>query len=154
MELTFNPIGAPAYGTAFRSYIATIPLKDLGAEDNTLPLFVIPKGSTIVAVKLVCTEDSNGAGSIDIGTYKITNGAVGTAVDADALYAASAYAVTTYDNYGKPTGGTYVGTLLNKAATATNTQMSEDVVIQVSAKTVTEGSVPTKGALQLEVVTL
>ena len=143
MELTFNPIGAPAYGTAFRSYIATIPLKDLRVAGNTLPLFVVPKGSTIVAVKLVCTEDSNGAGSIDIGTYKITNGAVGTANDADALYAAAAYATTTK-----------VGDLFAKAATATNTQMSEDVVIQVSAKTVTEGSVPTKGALQLEVVTL
>ena len=143
MELTFNPIGAPAYGTAFRSYIATIPLKDLGVANNTLPLFVIPKGSTIVAVKLVCTEDSNGGGSIDIGTYKITNGAVGAVVDADALYVGAAYAATTK-----------FGDLFAKAATATNTQVTEDVVIQVSAKTVTEGSAATKGALQLEVVTL
>lgn len=143
MELTFKPIGAPAYGTAFRSYIATIPLKDLGTVGKTLPLFVAPKGSTIVAVKLVCSEDSNGAGSIDIGTYKITNGAVGTAIDADALYAAAAYATNTT-----------VGALLSKASTAIGTQVTEDVVIQVSAKTVTEGSVPTKGALQLEVVTL
>jgi hypothetical protein len=143
MELTFKPIGAPAYGTAFRSYIATIPLKDLGTANNTLPLFVVPKGSTIVAVKLVCTEDSNGAGTIDIGTYNITNGAVGTAIDADALYAAAAYATTTK-----------VGDLLAKAATAIGTQVTADVVVQASAKTVTEGSVPTKGALQLEVVTL
>lgn len=142
MELTFNPIGAPAYGTAFRSYIATIPLKDLGVAGNTLPLFVIPKGSTIVAVKLVCTEDSDGVGTVDIGTYGITDGgAVGAVVTATALYSAAAYADTDK-----------VGTLYAKAATAIGTQVATDVVIQASAKAVTTAA--KKGALQLEVVTL
>lgn len=142
MELTFKPIGNPAYGTAFRSYIATIPLKDLGTEGKTLPLVVVPKGSTVVAVKLTCTEETNGAGTIDIGTYGITSaGAVGSAVDADVLYAAAAYATTNK-----------VGDLIAKAATATGLQTATDVVIQASAKTATTAA--TKGAFLLEVVTL
>ncbi len=142
MELTFNPIGAPAYGTAFRSYIATIPLKDLGAEGNTLPLFVVPKGSTIVAVKLVCSEDSNGAGTVTVAPYSITTaGAVGTAVTGGELYKTKAYTATTK-----------VGELLAKEATAIGTQMTADVVIQAVAATATTAA--TKGALQLEVVTL
>jgi hypothetical protein len=142
MELTFNPIGAPAYGTAFRTYIATIPLKDLGTESKTLPLFVVPKGSTIVAVKLVCTEYSDGAGTVTVAPYGITAaGAVGTAITDGELYKTKTYAVTTK-----------VGDLLAKEATAIGTQMTADVVIQAVAASVTTAA--TKGALQLEVVTL
>lgn len=142
MELSFNTIGAPAYGAAFRSYIATIPLKDLGTAGKALPLFVVPKGATIVAVKLVCSEDSNGAGSVTVAPYGITSaGAVGTAIENGELYKAKTYATTTK-----------FGDLLAKEATAIGTQMTADVVIQAVAATATTAA--TKGALQLEVVTL
>lgn len=143
MELKFDMIGRPAYGTAFRTYEANIPLKKFTAASIALPLFVIPKGATVVAVKATTTEKTDASGlTVDVGTYAIADGAVGAVVDADALYAAAAPATT----------DTNVGGIIAAASTAKGLQTTQDVVVQAVSKAVTAAG--TKGILRVEVVTL
>lgn len=140
MDLAFDYIGHPGYGVSTNIYEATIPLKDV--TTTAIPLFVIPKGSTVLAVKTYLADEADGTVTVNIGTYNIADtGAVGTAIDADGLVAAA-----------EVTADTAVGTVYAKAATANNLQFTQDVVVQVVASDVTKAA--TKGSIRIEVATL
>lgn len=142
MDLAFNFIGHPTYGVSFRGYEADIPLSEFSSANAIMPLFVIPKGSTIVSVKaFVSQETKSGNVAIDIGTYGITStGGIGAAIDGDALFDG----ITV-------TSSSAAGAVLAKAATANGLQVTQDVLIQ-AAGTVTVAA--TDGIVHVEVITL
>lgn len=140
MELQFKPIGSVGYAGGMRGYSAEVPLKSLTSTSVSLPLFVMPKGSTVVACKGVFTEASDSAASaaLDVGLYKLTSdGTIGVAVDADALFAATAV------------GGKDAETIASPAATAHGLLLTEDCVVCAAPSAVT--TAPKAGVLRVEV---
>lgn len=132
--------GAPANTPGLVSYECELDLKLLTDTTVKVPLFCIQPGQKVIAAKAVYTDGVTGANghSIDIGTYKIADGAIGAVVDADCLFAA----VTT-DN-------AVSGTVVAPATTA-YVQPTEPNVVVAAAKAVTT-SAPTGGKLFIRIV--
>ena len=142
MDITVEMIGSPAYGTSIRTYRAKVPLTAFVTANDAKALFAFPAGTTILAAKCQVLEATDGSVALDVGTYAVsTTGGVGTAVDADAIVAGGAI-----------TSATAEGAYLAVASTAHGAQMTADVIVQATAKTVTTAA--TKGTVYIEVATL
>ena len=116
----FKILGTTGYGSALTTFEARIPLADLAvATSKQLPLFVLPKGTVVVATRATVTQapDSAANATIKIGTFKIADGALGAAIDDDALYSSVALS-------GKQTGD-----VIAAAATAHGSMVTEDAAV-------------------------
>lgn len=138
--INFEILGTTGYTSALRTFVARVPMAELTATTVKLPLFVLPKGTIVVGCRATVTQAADTAAdavTVDVGTYKIADGAVGAAIDADALYAAAAIADAAE------------GTILAAAATAHGMTVTEDAAIVAVPKAVT--TAPKEGELLIEV---
>lgn len=139
--IAFDILGTSGYASAVSAYEAEVPLADLTATTVKLPLFVIPKGATIIAAKATVLEapDASASGlTLDVGTYKIAeDGSLGAAIDADALFAAAALT------------GVEAGDVVAPAATAHGALTTEDSAIVAVPKAVTTAAKEGKALIQV-----
>lgn len=135
--------GVPGYGSSMRTYRATVPLKDFTAAGDVAGLFVIPKGSTVVATKAFLEAETDGTLNVSVGTWAIaTDGSIGTAIDADAFYASTALAPTSV-----------AGAILAAAATA-KLQTTADTIVGVTVPAQGLTTAANEGAIFVEITTI
>lgn len=137
--INFEILGTTGYTSALRTFVARVPMAALTATTVKLPLFIFPKGTIVVGCRATVTQaaDAAAAVTLDVGTYKITDGDVGAAIDADALYAASNVADAAE------------GAILAAAATAHGMTVTEDAAVVAVPKAVTTAA--TEGEVLIEV---
>lgn len=140
--VNFKILGTTGYGSALRTFEARIPLADLAAADNTqLPLFIIPKGTVTVAVRATVNDpvQSGANATLKVGTFKIADGALGTAIDDDGLFSAVALA------------GKVAGDVVAPAATAHGAMATEDAAVVATLVAASSSPVaPTEGEILIE----
>lgn len=138
--INFEILGTTGYTSALRTFVARVPMAELTATTVKLPLFVFPKGTMVVGCRATVTKAADTAAdavTVDVGTYKIADGAIGAAIDADALFAAAAIADAAE------------GSILAPAATAHGALVTEDAAVVAVPKAVTKAA--TEGELLIEV---
>lgn len=126
--VNFKIVGTTGYGSALTTFEARVPLADLAAAANKrLPLFILPKGTVVVATRATVTQapDSAANSTLKVGTFKIAEGELGAAIDDDAFYANVAVAGKQEDDVIAPSATAHGALVTEDAAVVmTNTSAS------------------------------